>query len=531
MIYIYIILYLVLIFIPTFYRYLWNDPFVFVGSDPQIKYYQTFQILEKGFSKEIFQCYFPAANLGFGYESIPLGYPWAFLKETGDCFFQYPMIMPFLHSFLAILLSAHSITYLPILFFGINIFITVKILGKLQVSFANGFFYSILLHGFTPLFLSSLDYSELTLTNFTLLCTLYFFLLYRESSPHKKVNLVLSGLFFAINFQLRPESTIGLLLFFLFSFLLLDTPKKLFIQLWPLSGWVIILTVCASILNYILYKHPLGMRGWNTLADVSGNLPRNYFSDWVADLWGSDFKIGIFQGYPILFLIILLIPLGMYVIKEPKIDRLPFIFYISGTSFLFLLPILSPYRAGVDIFGMRYYETGVYLLGIGCIYFIDKWRLYTHLSKMRLRPIRIILFLVLSLFYFSYKSDLRALKNWTGGVNRYREIQKKVFDLKPDIIVHRGLSLSYLMGISYLKIPQIAIYSQQDWTVFMSKVPSRTIQKILYLEWEGNPLVKEEFPQKVWKEKFEINFQLQVSNDWNITKMDIGHFKGTFVSK
>jgi hypothetical protein len=26
----------------------------------------------------------------------------------------------------------------------------------------------------------------------------------------------------------------------------------------------------------------------------------------------------------------------------------------------------------------------------------------------------------------------------------------------------------------------------------------KNFQKILYLEWEGNPLVKEEFPSKVW---------------------------------
>jgi hypothetical protein len=531
LIYLYVLLCLILISIPTYFRYSWNDPFPFIGSDPQIKYYQTIQILEKGFSKDIFQCYFPAANLGFGKETIPLGYPWAFLKDSGECFFQYPLIMPFLHSILAKLLSIHSITYLPILFFGINIFITGKMLERLQVSFANGIFYSTLLHGFTPLFLSSLDYSELTLTNFSLLSTLYFFLLYRESSSYRNLYFILSGLFFALNFQLRPESTIGLFLFFLFSFLLLPNPKRVFFQLLPLGAWVLLLTICASYLNYILYEHPLGMRGWNTLTDVSGNLPRNYFSDWVADLWGSDFKIGIFQGYPVLLLLVLLLPLRLVLEKELILDKISLIFFVSGTSFLLFLPILSPYRAGVDIFGMRYYETGVYLVGIGSISILDHWKKNSGSKKLRLRPVRIVLFGILLLFYFSYKSDLRALKNWTGGVNRYREILTDVFTLSPDLIVHRGLSLSYLMGVSYLKIPQIAIYSQKDWNTLETKFPSQKIQKILYLEWEGNPLVKDEFPQKIWQEKFDISFQLEVSNEWKVSRMDIGHFKGTLVSK
>ena len=87
------------------------------------------------------------------------------------------------------------------------------------------------------------------------------------------------------------------------------------------------------------------------------------------------------------------------------------------------------------------------------------------------------------------------------------------------------------MGVSYLKYPQIAIYSQEDWDILETKFLEKNFQKILYLEWEGNPLVKEEFPSKVWKEKFELNFQLEVSNEWKVSRMDIGHFKGTIVSK
>jgi hypothetical protein len=525
-----IIFFTILVIVPFYFRFSWNDPIVFIGSDPQIKYYQTIQILEKGFSKEMLHCYFPAENLGFSNKFIPLGYPWAFIKESGECFFQYPIIMPLVHAIIAEIISIKSITYLPILFFIYNIFLTKKIFDTLEIPSNFGTFFSIFIHALSPIFLSSLDYSELTLTNTTLLLTTYFFLKLWNQPKANMVNLYLSGFFFSLNFQLRPESTIGIFIFFLTFVVLTNSYKEIISRIIPLGSIVLALTSFASLINYKIYGHPLGMRGWNTIQDASGKLSRNYYQDWVTDLWGSPFKIGIFQGYPVLFIMLLVLLISLYRFRHLEIKKESLVFFISGCAYIFILPILSPYRAGVDIFGLRYYETGVYFFSIG---FCSLY--YIYLKNLVNQSIDILVFrasllLLISFLYFSYKSDLRAIKNWSGGVIRYKEIQSKINDLSPQIIVHRGLSLSYLMGVSYLKVPQIAIYSQEDWDKMIPEFQKNAIHKILYLQWEGNLLVKEEFPEKIWKEKFDINFNLVHPKEWSILDINLGHFKGTLIS-
>ena len=524
-----ILFFSILVIVPIYFRFLWNDPFVFIGSDPQIKYYQTIQILEKGFSNEMLNCYFPAENLGFSNKFIPLGYPWAFIKDSGECFFQYPITMPLLHASVAKIISIELITYLPILFFIFNIFLTKKILESLSVEKNYATFFGIFIHTWTPVFLSSLDYSELTLTNTTLLLTIYFFFQLWNQPKTNVLSLYLSGFFLSLNFQLRPESTIGIIIFFMIFIILTNSYKQTIYKLFPLGSLVLILTTCASLFNYKIYGHPLGMRGWNTIQDASGNISRNYYQDWITDLWGSQFKIGIFQGYPILLIMLLILLIGLFRHRYLGIQKESLVFFFTGCTFIFILPILSPYRAGVDIFGLRYYETGVYFFSIGfcSLYYILLKN--SENSTLNFLAIRTSIIILISFLYFSYKSDLRAIKNWSGGVKRYREIQSKINDISPQIIVHRGLSISYLMGVSYLKYPQIAIYSQEDWDILEPKFLEKNFQKILYLEWEGNPLVKEEFPSKVWKEKFELNFQLEISNEWKVSRMDIGHFKGTIV--
>ena len=56
------------------------------------------------------------------------------------------------------------------------------------------------------------------------------------------------------------------------------------------------------------------------------------------------------------------------------------------------------------------------------------------------------------------------------------------------------------------------------------------IHKILYLQWEGNLLVKQVLPEKIWREKFDINFNLILTMEWNKFDIDLGHFKGILIS-
>lgn len=61
----------------------------------------------------------------------------------------------------------------------------------------------------TPIFLSSLDYSELTLTNFFFLSAILSFLEFQREKQFRYGILLAVSIVF--NFQLRPESTIALI--------------------------------------------------------------------------------------------------------------------------------------------------------------------------------------------------------------------------------------------------------------------------------------------------------------------------------
>jgi len=145
---------------------------------------------------------------------------------------------------------------------------------------------------------------------------------------------------------------------------------------------------------------------------------------------------------------VLIILIGLFIHRHLESKKESLVFFFTGCAFIFILPILSPYRAGVDIFGLRYYETGVYFFSIGFCSLYYKFLKNSENQPLNLLAIRASILILISFLYFSYKSDLRAIKNWSGGVKRYKEIQSKIIDLSPQIIVHRGLSISYLMGLS-----------------------------------------------------------------------------------
>ncbi|XDD45029.1 hypothetical protein AB3N60_09900 [Leptospira sp. WS39.C2] len=497
-----ILIYFLLVLVPLFYRWKWNENYIFVSSDPQIKYYQVKNVIEGGSAES---CYFPAGKIGFPLENIPVGYPWAFFLKNGKCVFQYPVLFVTIQKFVVTIFTEKLITYFPILIFFLNFLILDQIL---QIYEKRNFFIlltTILIHIFSPIFLSSLDYSELTLNNCFFLLSILSFTKFLNSA--KLFIGILLAVSIVFNFQLRPESSIALVLFFVISFLYSKNQISVLRSLFPYIALTIVIQLVFFMWNLEVYGHFLGMRGLNTVNDMgSSELKREYLSEWIADLWGNDFKIGIFKGYPILFL-------AGLILWWRKISELgPYL--ISGLLFILFLPILSPYRAGVDIFGMRYYESGVYLLLIGIL--IPFWRI---------SPKYLGILIILPLLYFSYKSDTRAIKIWSSSSKLYNEIMADFDKIKPDLIVHRGLSLSYLMGESYVKYPQISIYSNDDW-LNVERIANKNSLKILYIQWDGNQLVKNEFPKKIWDEKFDINFQFKPSLYKIKSEYKIAHFQG-----
>ncbi|TGL37139.1 LA_3751/LA_3752 family putative glycosyltransferase [Leptospira perdikensis] len=500
-------IYFLLLLIPIFYRWKWNDNTVFVSSDPEIKYYQVIHNLEGGPAED---CYFPAKDLGFDTSMIPFGYPWAFFLKDGNCVFQYPVLFSWIQKILITISSKKWITYIPILFFFFNFYLLDRILTRYE---KRGFVILVAvlcIQCLTPIFLSALDYSELTLTNFFFLSAILSFLEFQEEKRFRYGVLLAVAIVF--NFQLRPESTIALIFFLGIGFGLDPNKWKLTKNLIPYILLCLLVQIVFFYWNHQVYGHILGMRGLNTVTDMgSGAIQRNLIREWLADLWGNEFKIGIFKGYPILFL-------GLIVLCwERKSEIFPFLF--SGLLFIFLLPILSPYRAGVDIFGMRYYESGIYLLMLGVFLSFAK-REYTLLYFLILLPF----------LYFSYKSDSRAIKQWSSSAKLYHQIMKQIDSLEPDLIVQRGLSLSYLVGDSYIKYPQVAVYSNEDWEKVETILGNQKM-KILYLQWEGNKLVNEEFPSTIWKEKFDINFELKPVVYKIQSKHSLAHFKGFLLEK
>ncbi|TGK78414.1 hypothetical protein EHQ24_17855 [Leptospira noumeaensis] len=500
-------IYFLIILIPFFYRWKWNDHSVFISSDPEIKYYQVLNSLAGGSAEE---CYFPAKELGFEVSMIPFGYPWAFFLKNGNCVFQYPVLFTWIQKLILLVVSIKWITYIPILFFLLNFFLLDRILNQYEKR-GNFVLLSVLfIQCLTPIFLSSLDYSELTLTNFFLLAAILSFLEFQDKSEFRYGLLLAVAIVF--NFQLRPESSIALILFLGISFLISENKVSLFKRLIPYILLCMGLQILFFLWNHDVYGHFLGMRGLNTVTDMeSGNLQRDLGREWIADLWGNEFKIGIFKGYPIL----ILATLSLW--WERKSPIFPFL--ISGTIFILLLPIISPYRAGVDIFGMRYFESGVYLLMVG-----------TFLSFGK-RQFKIPVYLLfLPLVYFSYKSDTRAIKQWSSSAKLYHQVMEQIDNLKPDLIVQRGLSISYLVGYSYVKYPQLAVYSNEDWLKVENQLQNKD-NRILYLEWEGNQLVNAEFPTAIWKEKFDINFKLKPVKYKIQSEFTLAHFKGFLLEK
>lgn len=523
------IVFFLLAMIPVYYKYRWNQPNVAIGSDPQIKYYQTFAFYKEGFSQYSLQCFFPAGTKGFLPESIPLGYPWAFFTSNNTCFFQYPILMPVLHAILAKVTSFSFVTYFPICFFLMNVVFLFLLFKNLGLSVSQSGCATLFTHFFTPVFLSSLDYSELTLTNALLILSLLF---YRRSFAADNFSLYffvfLSGVCLSLNFQLRPESTLALLILFFINFIKNIKSGKNFRILFSIGVVSFLSTLAFSYWNMSIYGHIMGMRGWNTLQDTAILKLSGYLNNWVADLWGSEYKIGLFKAYPFAFLFVS--PFVFYYFLKSKSEKLNE-YLIAGYFFILLLPFISPYRAGVDILGLRYYESGVYLISIGFFLWIFKnYNAEKSFLNSKIASLTFV-FLGLTVLYFSYKSNLRAIKHWSGAAKISQEYSNAISQINPDLIVHRGLSTSYLMGITYLEYPQITIYSQKDWEQVEQIVLESRFKRILYLYWQDNKLVNYEFPQEIWEKKFNINFDLRLNSNWNRERRKITHFDSLILQR
>ncbi|TGK79457.1 hypothetical protein EHQ23_17780 [Leptospira bourretii] len=525
------IVFLFLTMIPVYYKYHWNQPNVAIGSDPQIKYYQTYSYYKEGFSPYSRQCFFPAGVFGFQLQNIPLGYPWALSASNDTCFFQYPIFMPVLHAFMARMTSFTFVIYFPIFFFFLNLVLLFIFFKQFGLSVVQSGCASLFIHFFSPVFLSSLDYSELTLTNTFFILSLLF---YKRIFLSNNINIsaylfvFLSGICLSFNFQLRPESTLALLLFFFVNFVRNVKDRTNFRILFSIGIVSFLSTFAFSYWNQKVYGHFMGMRGLNTIHDTAILNLGDYLVNWTSDLWGSKYKIGLFKGYP--FAVLFIVPFLFSFVQKLKNVKLND-YLISGYLFILLLPFVSPYRAGVDILGLRYYESGVYLMSIG--FFLWVFQIFSSGKYIQNSQIAIITFVLLFLttLYFSYKSNLRAIKHWSGAAKVSHEYSDLISKINPDLIIHRGLSTTYLMGVTYLEYPQIAVYSQDEWDQIEHVVLKNGFKRILYLYWQDNKLVNYEFPKEIWEKKFNVNFDLSLNSIWDREKIKIIHFDSLLMQK
>ncbi|MCX7998629.1 MAG: hypothetical protein N3A69_06715, partial [Leptospiraceae bacterium] len=134
--------------------------------------------------------------------------------------------------------------------------------------------------------------------------------------------------------------------------------------------------------------------------------------------------------------------------------------------------------------------------------------------------------LIIALSYFSYKSILRSVKHWTSGAKLSHELYSEFQSIKPDLVVHKGLSTSYLLGITYLEFPQIAIFTKDEWNTVEKLSREKNLRKILFLEWQENKLFNKEIPTQIWETKFAVDFEIYPQNCNLIQKKKIIHFDG-----
>jgi hypothetical protein len=468
--------YLILIILIFQFRYELDKKSLYITSDGAIKLYQSVQYNENGFLS--LECIYPGRELDKEFKYFPISYPWAIFQARGNkCVLEYP---PFFYWIGAVLLKffpLRIILYLPLLFFGANIFILDFILRKLGL--IPIFRVLLVILGFVsfPL-LTAMDYTESPAFQTFYLLGFYFFWKYLEDSGSETNSwmsmlnknaflqerfgvLFLTGVLFGLSFILRLEILMTFSFLCFFTFLLRkNLAKPFFIY----TGFVAV-GFFFVIYNMQVSGHPLGFRYVSSI-DFNDNAKADIWKRLTflkAAIWGNEIMVGIFKFQPLCWLILLLpVWARLNKIKRPSGD----IFLIGGWISLLVIPFYITVYGGVGYFGLRYIEAPFFLILIGFAIYLSE-DFFSKSNKQRW--ILIILLLIIGYGnWLSTKEGLKLLRNSSQENAVFQDFLKK----SNSFVIHSSLYSSIWMSGSFLEKKHVNLTGNEEAKEYFRQIPA-----------------------------------------------------------
>lgn len=454
----YILYFLVLLFIFQFRAKL-DKTQLYITSDGAIKLYQTAGYEQNGFLS--LECIYPSKEIDAAYHYYPISYPWAiFSAKNLSCVLEYPPFFYWLGALVLKIASTHTLLYLPLLFYGINLLLFDFILKRFGLMAIYRIPITLLAFISFPL-LTAMDYTESpAFQTFYLLGFFFFWRLIQNS--HLKSNLILSGVCFGLAFFLRLE--------ILIPFAFLGGVYFLFTRNFKNSIWIgFSFLFVAGI--FILYNlkvsgHPLGFRYVSSI-DFNDNAKADLvkrFHFLKATLWGNEIMVGVFKFQPLLWLL-LLVPVIAFFQKIKSSSGL--ILLVAGWMSLFVIPLYITVYGGVGYFGLRYIEAPFYLIILGsALYLSDSFFSKSNLQKV------FFVFLLVIIGYFNWLSTREGLKILRNSSIENVELQTYL-EKSNRYVIHSSFYTSIWMGNSFLTKRHVHVKGDSEMNRFLENIPPK----------------------------------------------------------
>ncbi len=503
--------YLILIVLIFQFRYELDKKNLYITSDGAIKLYQSVQYNENGFLS--LECIYPGRQLDKEFKYFPISYPWAVFSISGNkCVLEYPPFFYWIGGVLLKFFPLRLILYLPLLFFGINIFIFDFILRK--VGLIAIFRVLLVTLGFIsfPL-LTAMDYTESPAFQTFYLLGFYFFWKYLEESRSETNSwmsilnknaffrepfgvLFLTGVFFGLSFILRLEVLMTFSFLCFFTFLLRkNLAKPFFIYIG--FGAVGILFV---IYNMQVSGHPLGFRYVSSI-DFNDNAKADIWKRLAilkATIWGNEVMVGIFKFQPLCWLMLLL-PIWALLnkIKRPTGE----IFLIAGWVSLLVIPLYITVYGGVGYFGLRYIEAPFFLVLIGFAIYLSE-DFFSEFNKQRWMLIILILIIGYG-NWLSTREGLKLLRNSSQENAVFQDFLKK----SNNFVVHSSLYSSIWMGASFLEKTHVNLTGNEEANEYVKQFQDN--EKFVLVLSPEDLYISADIPKKLhYRYKTQLNLDL-----------------------
>ncbi len=503
--------YLILIILIFQFRYELDKKNLYITSDGAIKLYQSVQYKENGFLS--LECIYPGRELDKEFKYFPISYPWAVFSIMGNkCVLEYPPFFYWIGGVLLKFFPLGLILYLPLLFFGVNIFIFDFILRKMGL--ISIFRVLLVTLGFIsfPL-LTAMDYTESPAFQTFYLLGFYFFWKYLEENRNEANSwiailnknawlderfgvLFLTGTLFGLSFILRLEILMTFSFLCFCTFLLRrNLAKPFFIY----TGFVVV-GLFFVIYNMQVSGHPLGFRYVSSI-DFNDNAKADFWKRLTflkAAIWGNEIMVGIFKFQPLCWLILLLpVWARLNKIKRPSGD----IFLIGGWISLLVIPFYITVYGGVGYFGLRYIEAPFFLILIGFAIYLSE-DFFSKSSKQRW----ILISLLLMIGYgnwLSTREGLKLLRNSSQENAMFQSFLKKA----NNFVVHSSLYTSIWMSSSFLEKKHVNLTGIEEAKEYFKQIPAN--EKFVLVLSPEDIYISADIPKKLhYRYKTQLNLDL-----------------------